>query len=92
MSKLYLIRFPAQETISGASKIPTIIYYDLQGDVQAVGAEATGDGILLLAEEGGWVKAEWYVNREIDIRSSPDLARLAGSSYIFDLSLEVGST
>ena len=52
-------RFPAQETISGASKIPTIIYYDLKGKVRAVGAEATQDGIFEEAMEGGWFKAEW---------------------------------
>jgi len=52
-------RFPAQETISGASKIPTIIYYDKNGQVQAVGAEATKDGIYETAMDQGWVKAEW---------------------------------
>jgi len=53
-------RFPAQETISGASKIPTIIYYDPEGNVRAVGAEATRDGIFEEAMEGGWVKSEWW--------------------------------
>ncbi|KAF9527254.1 hypothetical protein CPB83DRAFT_936155 [Crepidotus variabilis] len=53
-------RFPAQETISGASKIPTIIYYDKHGNVQAVGAEATRDGIYEAAQEGNWYKAEWF--------------------------------
>jgi len=53
------IRFPAQETISGASKIPTIIYYDKNGHVKAVGAEATKDGIYENAMDRGWVKAEW---------------------------------
>jgi len=52
-------RFPAQETISGASKIPTIIYYDKNGHVKAVGAEATKDGIYETAMDQGWVKAEW---------------------------------
>jgi len=54
-----LTRFPAQETISGASKIPTIIYYDKNGHVKAVGAEATKDGIYETAMDHGWVKAEW---------------------------------
>ena len=54
-----LIRFPAQETISGASKIPTIIYYDSSGNVKAVGAEATKEGIYEAALEGTWYKAEW---------------------------------
>jgi len=54
-----MIRFPAQETISGASKIPTIIYYDSNGNVKAVGAEATKEGIYDAALEGNWYKAEW---------------------------------
>ena len=54
-----LTRFPAQETISGASKIPTIIYYDKNGQVKAVGAEATKDGIYETAMDQGWIKAEW---------------------------------
>ena len=55
-------RFPAQETISGASKIPSIIYYDKVGMVRAVGAEATKDGVYEAALEGGWYKAEWCVH------------------------------
>ncbi|KAF8901884.1 hypothetical protein CPB84DRAFT_1776920 [Gymnopilus junonius] len=53
-------RFPAHEQISGASKIPTIIYYDRQGKVRAVGAEATREGIYEAAEDGNWIKAEWF--------------------------------
>jgi hypothetical protein len=51
-------RFPAKEHISGASKIPTIIYYDPDGKVRAVGAEAMGEGIYEIAEDENWVKAE----------------------------------
>ncbi|PPQ68957.1 LOW QUALITY PROTEIN: hypothetical protein CVT26_001828 [Gymnopilus dilepis] len=53
-------RYPAQELISGASKIPTIIYYDLAGKVRAVGAEATREGIYEEAEDGEWYKSEWF--------------------------------
>jgi hypothetical protein len=53
-------RFPAHEHISGASKIPTIIYYDRKGKVRAVGAEAMREGIYEMAEEEQWVKAEWF--------------------------------
>ena len=56
-----LLRFPANEQISGASKIPTVIFYDPQGNVRAVGAEAMREGILEDARDGDWVKAEWYV-------------------------------
>ena len=52
-------RFPAQENISGASKIPTVIYYDLNGNVRAVGAEAMKESIYLIADDENWVKAEW---------------------------------
>lgn len=52
-------RFPAQERVGGASKIPTIIYYDQEGEVRAVGAEATSEGVEQTAEDAGWMKAEW---------------------------------
>ena len=56
----YVARFPAQEYVSGASKIPTIIYYDPMGKVRAVGAEAVRQEIFEAADEGHWVKAQWY--------------------------------
>ena len=52
-------RFPAHEHISGASKIPTVIYYDQSGKVRAVGAEAMEESVYVSAEEESWVKAEW---------------------------------
>jgi hypothetical protein len=55
----YKCRFPAHEHISGASKIPTVIYYDRSGRVKAVGAEAMREGIYEIAEDENWVKAEW---------------------------------
>ena len=54
-----MCRFPAQEHVSGASKIPTVIYYDLSGKVRAVGAEATEESIDVVAQDENWVKAEW---------------------------------
>ena len=57
---LYLVRFPAQEIIAGASKVPSVIYYDNQGRLKAIGAEAVKDGIHLTAIEDDWYKAEWY--------------------------------
>jgi len=53
-------RFPAQEHSSGSSKIPTIAYYDKQGTVRAIGAEAASEGIFEQAEDGDWYKVEWY--------------------------------
>jgi hypothetical protein len=52
-------RFPAQEHVSGASEIPTVIYYDQAGNVRAVGAETMREGIYEIAEDKNWVKAEW---------------------------------
>ncbi|KAF9526170.1 hypothetical protein CPB83DRAFT_837537 [Crepidotus variabilis] len=52
--------FPGQEATSAACKVPTIIYYDQQGNVKAVGAEALQDGIYERALEDNWVKAEWF--------------------------------
>ena len=51
-------RFPAQERVGGASKIPTIIYYDDEGKVRAVGSEAAA--VEQTAEDEGWTRAEWY--------------------------------
>ncbi|KAF9465200.1 hypothetical protein BDZ94DRAFT_415553 [Collybia nuda] len=53
-------RFPAQERVGGDSKIPSILYYDKDGEVRAVGAEATREEILEMAEDEGWTKAEWF--------------------------------
>ncbi|KAJ2912890.1 hypothetical protein MD484_g7534, partial [Candolleomyces efflorescens] len=53
-------RFPANEYISGASKIPTVMYYDKEGRVRAVGAEAIQDGMHETALEEGWFKTEWF--------------------------------
>ncbi|KAG2126241.1 hypothetical protein DEU56DRAFT_557062 [Suillus clintonianus] len=53
-------RYPAQEHVGGDSKIPSILYYDLQGDVRAVGAEALRQNIIEQAEDEGWVKLEWW--------------------------------
>ncbi|KAG2006022.1 hypothetical protein CC2G_002380 [Coprinopsis cinerea AmutBmut pab1-1] len=69
-------KFPAQDHISGASKIPTLIYYDQQGRVKAVGAEAKRDGILEQANEEGWSRAEWF---KLHLRpSSQDSSTLSG--------------
>jgi len=46
--------------VGGDSKIPTILYYDKQGNVCAVGDEANEEGIEQIAEEKEWTKAEWY--------------------------------
>ena len=44
--------------MAGSYKIPTIMYYDSDGNVKAAGAEAEGNAIIDLAEDEGWTKAE----------------------------------
>ncbi|KAG0700084.1 hypothetical protein DFH29DRAFT_1080902 [Suillus ampliporus] len=53
-------RFPAQEHSGGDCKIPSIICYDPDGDVRAVGAEATREYIEDEIEDNGWVKLKWW--------------------------------
>jgi molecular chaperone DnaK (HSP70) len=57
------IRYPAQEHSGGNSKIPSILYYDSNGTVRAIGAEARQEHIIERAEEEGWMKLEWFVFR-----------------------------
>ena len=75
-------RFPANEYITGASKIPTIIYYDRAGNVKAVGAEAVKEGIYETAEDEYWVKAEWYF---FILSLTAYFITKPGSNYISDL-------
>ena len=51
--------------VGGDSKIPTILYYDQQGNVCAVGDEVNEEGIEQMAEEKEWTRAEWYVPRPL---------------------------
>jgi hypothetical protein len=53
-------RYPAQDHVGGDSKIPSILFYDQEGHVCAVGAEALQDSIIEKAEEEGWAKLEWF--------------------------------
>ncbi|KAG1846570.1 hypothetical protein DFJ58DRAFT_705635 [Suillus subalutaceus] len=56
-------RYPAQEHSGGNSKIPSILYYDSNGTVRAIGAEARQEHIVERAEEEGWTKLEWFVSQ-----------------------------
>ncbi|KAH6910171.1 hypothetical protein BKA70DRAFT_1399153 [Coprinopsis sp. MPI-PUGE-AT-0042] len=54
-------RYPGPLELVGADcKIPTEIYYDAEGNVKAVGAEASKEGIDDVAEDEGWTKAKWF--------------------------------
>ncbi|KIK43050.1 hypothetical protein CY34DRAFT_804214 [Suillus luteus UH-Slu-Lm8-n1] len=73
-------RYPAQEHVGGDSKIPSILYYDLQGDVRAVGAEALQEHVIEQAENEGWVKLAWW---KLHLR-----AKHLASSHIRDGDIE----
>ena len=53
--------FPGQEDRAGSTKIPSIIVYDKNGGVRAVGAEAYRPAIKESIEDEGWTRVEWYV-------------------------------
>ncbi|TFK63668.1 hypothetical protein BDN72DRAFT_803057 [Pluteus cervinus] len=53
-------RFPYQDSTSGDFKVPSIIWYDADGKVRAIGAGAVRDGIEQEAEDGQWSKVEWF--------------------------------
>jgi len=46
--------------VGGDSKIPSILYYNQDGELRAVGAEALQESVIEQAEEEGWVKLEWF--------------------------------
>ncbi|KAG1846557.1 hypothetical protein DFJ58DRAFT_747163 [Suillus subalutaceus] len=73
-------RYPAQEGVGGDSKIPSILYYDLQGDVRAVGAEALQEHVIEQAEDEGWVRLAWW---KLHLR-----AKHLPSSHIRDIDIE----
>ncbi len=55
-----LRRFPGQ--IHGKSEIPSVLYYDVKGVVQAIGAEAVQECMDEIANDSGWKKVSLYVS------------------------------
>ncbi|KAH6897986.1 hypothetical protein BKA70DRAFT_1159601 [Coprinopsis sp. MPI-PUGE-AT-0042] len=55
-----ITRFPAQEHVGGDCKIPSFLYYDQQGAVKAVGAEAMREDIAAQRDDEEWIKAPWF--------------------------------
>ncbi|KAL6306646.1 hypothetical protein BKA93DRAFT_133315 [Sparassis latifolia] len=53
-------RFPGQENAAGDSKIPSILYYDQDGKVRAVGAEAALPNMDLQVEDEDLIFVEWF--------------------------------
>ncbi|KZT05488.1 uncharacterized protein LAESUDRAFT_727132 [Laetiporus sulphureus 93-53] len=57
-----VMRYPGQEGDNQVrdTKIPTIVYYDEEGTVRAVGAEAKSHDNRQKASDEGWVLTEWF--------------------------------
>ncbi|KAG7093473.1 hypothetical protein E1B28_007149 [Marasmius oreades] len=53
-------RFPGQDHVGGDAKIPSIIYYDREGRVKAVGAEASQEHVQEEARENNWFLSKWF--------------------------------
>ncbi|KAH8118006.1 hypothetical protein DFH11DRAFT_871160 [Phellopilus nigrolimitatus] len=53
-------RYPGQEHVTGNTKIPSLLYYDRDGNVRAAGAEAERTQVLDDAEDGEWTKVELF--------------------------------
>ncbi|EAU91819.2 hypothetical protein CC1G_04586 [Coprinopsis cinerea okayama7 len=70
-------RFPEQVQSGGDCKIPTVIYYDRDGEVCKIGAEAVAEGIEGIAEDEGWTKAEWF---KLHLRPRGQRSNLFGPS------------
>ncbi|KAJ7057214.1 hypothetical protein C8F01DRAFT_1061528 [Mycena amicta] len=57
---LPVTRFPPQPPVGGDSKVPSVAYYDRNGSVRAVGAEAMEEHVKERAAEEGWHLAAWF--------------------------------
>ena len=53
-------RYPGQEHVTGNTKIPSLLYYDRDGNLVAAGAEADNAQAVARAEDEGWVKCELF--------------------------------
>jgi hypothetical protein len=49
----------AVQAMPGA-KVPSVVWYDSQGQAKAHGAETEDEDIVDQADLNGWQKAEWY--------------------------------
>ncbi|KAJ7153012.1 hypothetical protein C8R46DRAFT_1121030 [Mycena filopes] len=53
-----ILRWPKQGTPD--AKVPSVLYYDSDGNPRAFGAETEDDDTIIEAEENGWFRAEWW--------------------------------
>ncbi|KLO09149.1 hypothetical protein SCHPADRAFT_922429 [Schizopora paradoxa] len=52
-------KYPGQ-TILGSSKIPSVMFYDLSGNMKCAGAETTLPEYEIQAEDEGWKRVDWF--------------------------------
>jgi hypothetical protein len=52
-------RFPVQEKVGVDAKLSSIIYYEQDDNVRAVGVEALLESNIERAFDENWVKVEW---------------------------------
>ncbi|KAJ7302367.1 hypothetical protein DFH08DRAFT_794556 [Mycena albidolilacea] len=53
-----ILRWPKQATPD--AKVPSVLYYDNNGNPKAFGAETEDEDTIMEAEENGWQKVEWW--------------------------------
>ncbi|KAJ7021476.1 hypothetical protein C8F04DRAFT_267971 [Mycena alexandri] len=53
-----ILRWPKQATPD--AKVPSVLYYDRDGNPKAFGAETEDEDTIIEAEENGWFRAEWW--------------------------------
>ncbi|KAJ7485160.1 hypothetical protein B0H11DRAFT_1152421 [Mycena galericulata] len=53
-----ILRWPKQATPD--AKVPSVLYYDNNGNPKAFGAETEDEDTIIEAEENEWFKAEWW--------------------------------
>ena len=52
-------RYPGQDTDAGPAKVPSVMYYDGDGFVRAIGAEALLESNIETARARKWEKVQW---------------------------------
>ena len=58
-SPLTALRFPKQALVNGDAKVPSLLYYDKNGNVRAAGAEVLTESVIETALHEEWTRAEW---------------------------------
>ncbi|KAH9946441.1 hypothetical protein B0H21DRAFT_693711 [Amylocystis lapponica] len=69
-----ITRYPGQENAAGDSKIPSVLWYDRDGTVRAVGQEAKLPAMELVAEDEEMIFVEWFkLHLRPDALDSPEV-------------------